>query len=230
MPITRAFATFADTLARAVAPLAPKPETLATLAAASDLRTVARGEHLLVAGDRAEHLYQIVRGLLRYYVVDADGEERTGQFFDEGMVVTDVASFVAGAPATQSIEALEETEVLRIPRAALYTAYDTDHAVERFGRLAIEQALMGAQRRSASLLVASPAERYRSFVTMRPEVARRVPQYLVASYLGITPEALSRIRRRIARSPALSARQKASVAESTTSVDVAEVDSPKSAS
>ena len=80
-------------------------------------------------------------------------------------------------------------------------AYDADHAVERFGRIMVEGALMGSQRRTAGLLSLSPDERYRRFVATRPEVARRVPQYLIASYLGITPEALSRIRGRLARRP-----------------------------
>jgi CRP-like cAMP-binding protein len=150
----------------------------------------------------AGHLFFVARGLLRYYYLDPEsGQERTGQFFDEGRVFTDAASFLGRQPATQSIEALEPSEVLGLPRAAVYAAYERDHAVERFGRVMVEEALVGSQRRAANLLTLSPEERYRAFVQGRPEVARRVPQYLVASYLGITPEALSRIRGRLARRP-----------------------------
>ncbi len=99
----------------------------------------------------------------------------------------------------QAVQAIGAARVLRLPREALLAAYGADHAVERFGRLMIEEALVGSQRRSANLLTLTPDERYRRFVETRPEVARRVPQYLIASYLGITPEALSRIRGRIAR-------------------------------
>jgi len=120
-------------------------------------------------------------------------------FFDEGLVFTDAAAFLEQRPATQSFEALETCEVLCVPRAALYAAYDSDHAIERFGRLMLEAALTGSQRRAGSLLTLNPEQLYRRFVETRPEVARRVPQYLIASYLGITPEALSRIRGRIAK-------------------------------
>jgi CRP-like cAMP-binding protein len=188
------------TVSTAAEPLRPNPAALANLANASDTMDFAKGDHLLREGDVARHLFFITRGLLRYYYLDdVDGEERTGQFFDEGQVFTDAASFLARMPATQSIDALEPGEVVRIPRDALYAAYTADHAMERFGRLMLESALVGSQRRAANLLRLTPDERYRTFVNTRPEVARRVPQYLIASYLGITPEGLSRIRGRLAR-------------------------------
>ncbi|NJS40356.1 MAG: Crp/Fnr family transcriptional regulator [Rhodobacteraceae bacterium] len=195
-----AFDAFLATVSQAVAPLRPAPAALAALAAASETAIFRKGDHLLREGDVATHLLFVSRGLLRYYFLDdATGEERTGQFFDEGQVFTDAASFLGQTPATQFIDALEPGEVLRIPRVALYEAYMADHAMERFGRLMLENALVGSQRRAANLLRLSPDERYRTFVSTRPEVARRVPQYLIASYLGITPESLSRIRGRLTR-------------------------------
>ncbi len=196
------FAAFAEVVSRATRPLAPGAEAMARLLAASSTTRAAKGDHLLRAGEVAGHLLFVGAGLLRYYYLDPEGgEERTGQFFDEGRVFTDAASFLGQVPATQSIEALEPSEVLRLPRAAVYAAFERDHAMERFGRVMVEEALVGSQRRAANLLRLSPDERYRAFVQTRPEVARRVPQYLIASYLGITPEALSRIRGRLARRP-----------------------------
>ncbi len=196
------FAAFSLLITRSVAPLVPTQDTLKGIAKACTLQIVGKGEHLLRVGDIAAHIYYVSRGLLRYYFLDADnGEERTGQFFDENQVFTDASSFLSQTPASQSIQALEKSEVVCLSRAALYAAYASDHAMERFGRLMLEAALVGSQRRSTNLLTLTPDERYRAFVQARPEVATRVPQYLIASYLGITPEGLSRIRGRLAKKP-----------------------------
>lgn len=197
-----AFAGFAAMIMQAVAPLVPLDQTMIQLARACDLKSPAKGQDLLRAGEVAGQLFFVVRGLLRYYFNEAaTGEERTGQFFDEGRLFTDATSFLSQTPATQAIQALEDSIVLCLPRAAVYAAYAQDHAMERFGRLMVEDALMGSQRRSTNLLTLGPDERYRTFMTTRPEVARRVPQYLIASYLGLTPEGLSRIRGRLAKKP-----------------------------
>lgn len=195
-----AFQTFARSLVAAVAPLVPAPDALAALAGAGVVRRLGKGDHLLRVGEVAGEVFFVSTGLLRYYYLDPEtGTERTGQFFDEGRVMTDAESYLTQTPARQSIEALEASEVLCLPRGALLRAYAADHAIERYGRLMVEEALTGSQRRAARLLTLGPEELYRAFVAARPEVARRVPQYLIASYLGITPEGLSRIRGRVAR-------------------------------
>jgi CRP-like cAMP-binding protein len=194
------FDRLAAAMVAAVAPLVPRPSAMEALRAASDVRAVPRRGHLLRLGEVAGHVFLVLQGVLRFYSLDpATGEERTGQFFDEGSIFTETGSYFAGTPAVHAVQAVGPAQVLRLPRGALLAAYDADHAVERFGRLVVEDALMGAQRRSANLLTLTPDDRYRRFVQTRPALARRVPQYLIASYLGITPEALSRIRGRIAK-------------------------------
>lgn len=191
---------FLDLLRRQAHPVEPGEPALNRLLAAARVIKVAKGSTVLRAGDVAEHLFHIDQGLLRYFYLDeATGDERTGQFFDEGGTVTDAASFLTGAPATQTIEAVEDSILLIVPRTALLRAYDEDHATERFGRKMVEAGFLGSQRRAATLLNMSPDDRYRHYVQSRPEIVRRVPQYLLASFLGITPESLSRIRGRLAR-------------------------------
>ncbi len=196
-----ALAAFSARLTEAVAPLVPGQVSMARLLQRVRHRTLQKGEHALRAGTVANEVFYVHQGLLRYYFNDPGdgGTERTGQFFDDGIVVTDAESFLTQTPAEQNFQALEPTSIVVLPRAALYDGYESDHAIERFGRLMLEEALIGSQRRASRLLTLQPEERYRTFVQSRPEVARRVPQYLVASYLGLTPESLSRIHRRIAR-------------------------------
>ncbi len=184
-----------DTITALAAPMVPGPSVLAQMLTGVRAREVAKGEHIGRAHEPAGHLFFVRSGIFRYYYL-ADGVEHTGQFFSAGMVVADVAALTAGLPALQNIDALTDGAILVIPRNALLAAFDSDHAIERFGRRIIEQAMVGAQRRSAALLMSTPEQRYRQFLKSRPEVAAVVPQYVIASYLGITPESLSRIRAR----------------------------------
>lgn len=196
-----ALSAFSERLQTAVAPLVVAKIALAHLHQGVRHRVLAKGDHILRAGTVADEVFFVHKGLLRYYFNDPndDGQERTGQFFDEGIVVTDAESFLARVPAEQNFEALEKSSIVVLPRAVLEAGYDEDHAIDRFGRLVLQEALIGSQRRAGRLLTLQPEDRYRRFIETRPEVARRVPQYLVASYLGLTPESLSRIRGRISK-------------------------------
>lgn len=176
-------------------PMVPDRRTLDALTRAARTQLVRKGEHLCRQGDVATSLFLVRSGLLRYYYLAA-GIEQTGQFFETGMFVADVFALTRSAPSLQNIDALTDSEVLVIPRKALYAAYDADHAIERFGRILMEEAMAGSQRRTASLLQLTPAQRYETFLRVRPGVAASVPLYVAASFLGVTPEALSRIRRR----------------------------------
>lgn len=196
-----ALSAFSERLQTAVAPLVVAKTALAHLHKGVRHKVLSKGDHILRAGTVADEVFFVHKGLLRYYFNDPndDGQERTGQFFDEGIVVTDAESFLAQVPAEQNFEALEESSIVVLPRTVLEAGYNEDHAIERFGRLMLQEALIGSQRRAGRLLTLQPEDRYRRFIETRPEVARRVPQYLVASYLGLTPESLSRIRGRISK-------------------------------
>lgn len=177
----------------------PAPRVVERLLARCRTRRLTKGEAALESGTVADEVLFVGPGLLRMIRTDADGTVRTSQFFDESQAITDPVSFLTGRASDQRIEAVEPTLVLTIPKDPLLAAYEEDHAIERFGRLLVEEALIGTQLRASRLLNLSVEERYETFLRTRPEVARRLPQYLIASYLGVTPEALSRIRGRIAR-------------------------------
>ena len=175
----------------------PTDASLDRLEAAATARSLSKGDHLLREGEVATHVAFVEAGLLRYYYL-AEGREHTGQFFFPGQFVTDVASFVRRRPALQNVDALEPTRVRLIARADLDALYDADPAFERFGRRLFQDALASSQLRTASLLRDSAEDRYLALLDERPKVMGAVPLQTVASYLGVTPEALSRIRRRVA--------------------------------
>jgi CRP-like cAMP-binding protein len=183
-----------------VAPLKFNQSISSILAAKAMMHILSKGAYLLEPGQVAGQLYFVDFGLLRYCYIDGQtGEEHTGQFFDAGAVYTDVKSFVTQAPSRQFIQALEPSAVLSIPRQVIYDLYDREQALERFGRLMIERALIGSQQRTSDFMSQSVEQRYLDLRKQRPKLVQRIPQYMLASYLGITPEALSRIRRRAAR-------------------------------
>ncbi len=192
-----AFTAFLQLFGRTVAPLVADNAVMAELARSSELRSFDKLAHLNVADKPVGHLFFVHAGIIRYYYLDeTSGDERTGQFFEEGTVYTDAASFFSGTPSDHYIQALSACDIMLIPRTAIFAAFDRNHALERFGRMMMEQALAGSQRRTAAMLSASLEDRYRIFMGARASVARRVPQYVIASYLGVTPEALARSRRR----------------------------------
>ncbi|WP_345109350.1 Crp/Fnr family transcriptional regulator [Hymenobacter algoricola] len=168
---------------------------LTTLHALLQPRQLAKKELLLREGEVCRAAAYIETGVLRYFY-HVQGEERTGQFFFENEWYADYDSFLDQRPSAQNIQALEPTRVWLFPHDALYRLYDERPVFERFGRLMAEQAYRGSKARGAALLNQTPAERYAQLVRDRPQVVQRVSQRLIATYLGVKPESLSRIRAR----------------------------------
>lgn len=168
----------------------------AALQAAMQPRTLARKELLLREGDICRAAAYIETGALRYYY-NVQGEEHTGQFFFEGEWYADYDSFLDQKPSEQNIQALEPTRVWLLSRHDLYRLYEERPVFERFGRLMAEQAYRGSKARGVLLLNQTPAERYARLLRDRPQLVQRVSQRLIATYLGVKPESLSRIRARL---------------------------------
>lgn len=156
-------------------------------------------EYLLQAEDVCRYEYFLISGCLRSYYRDDAGSEHVVQFAIEDWWIGDMRSFITQTPAWLYIDALEDTEVLMLSRENLDKLYTAVPAFERYFRIRIQNALVSEQQRLGATLSKTAEERYLDFIQKYPFLEKRVPQLQIASYLGITPEFLSKIRARIAR-------------------------------
>jgi len=159
-------------------------------------RKYKKKDHWLLEGEICTEVVFIIKGCLRYYLVK-DGAERTTEIFFENKWFTDFESWLTKRPIGFYVDALEETEVLSISFRDLEAIYDRYPKCERIGRLIAESTIIHLCNRFNSLMRDSPQERYIKMLEEQPEIIDRIPQYYIASYLGIEPESLSRIRRKI---------------------------------
>jgi CRP-like cAMP-binding protein len=160
-------------------------------------KSVRKGDHLLEAGNVCRYVILIEKGLVRYYL-NQDGEEKTNYFNKEGEFVCDYMSFLPKAPSMVNIQALEDTVYWVISHHDLQEFYKEVTHGERFGRLGIEEVFVQVSGQMGSLYTDPPEVRYTKFIESYPDLVQRVPQYYIASYVGVKPQSLSRIRRRIA--------------------------------
>lgn len=158
-----------------------------------------RGEHLLRAGETPRSLAFVEAGLLRLYYLDADGREFTKSFCTEGEVVAAYSALLLDQPSRLFIEALEDSQLL----VADYRAYQELAAGHpcwaAVNQRRAEALFIKKEQREAALLLDDAETRYRQFLADHPGLEARLRQHHIASYLGITPVALSRIRARLRR-------------------------------
>lgn len=162
-----------------------------------EFKSFNKRENLLSIEEVCRCAFFIQKGCIRYYNL-VDGEEHTSQFLFEGAWYSDYESFLFERPTLQTIQALENTEVAVLSKSALQKLYVEAPIFERFGRLMAENAFLGLRRRTENYTQLSADERYLKLLKQRPKVIERVPQHYIASYLGIKPPSLSRIRKRVA--------------------------------
>ncbi len=146
-----------------------------------------------------KYLYFVEQGVLHSYLTDDNGENHTIQFGFEGHWISDLYSFVSNTPATFNIEALEETEILAISKTNFEKALQDIPKFERFFRILIQNAYIQSQHRIAKNYSDDAEHRYLALIKQQPDLLQRVPQYLIASYLGIKPQSLSRIRQNLSK-------------------------------
>ncbi|MGV3508680.1 MAG: Crp/Fnr family transcriptional regulator [Sphingobacteriaceae bacterium] len=154
-------------------------------------------QYLLQEGDVCKTIAFIEKGALRSYSLDENGNERIIQFGIEGWIISDLYSFLTGESATYNIDAVEDSELLLINKSAHEEMLLTMPKYETFTRLNITGAYLAMQRRLTSIISMPLEERYSNFIEQYPHIVQRFPQHMIASYMGLTPETLSRLRRRI---------------------------------
>jgi CRP-like cAMP-binding protein len=160
-------------------------------------RVYRKRELLLKAGDPGDFYFFIIHGCLRTFTTDDRGQEHIFHLAFEDWWAADLFSFINGDPAFFSIEALEETEVLCIHRDDYEILLTTYPKFERFFRLQMQKAYVASQQRTMDIMSKSAEKRYTELMRSHPQMELRVAQHHIASFLGITPEALSRIKRGI---------------------------------
>jgi len=155
-----------------------------------------KGEHLLTAGEICRYLIFIESGLVRYYIT-RDGEDQTNYFNKEGDFVCYYPSFLPQKSSGVSIQALEDCLVWQISFDGLQQFYKDVQYGERFGRLGLEAVFVNVSAQMGSIYTDTPEIRYQNFLSNYSAIAQRVPQYYIASYVGVKPQSLSRIRKRL---------------------------------
>lgn len=148
---------------------------------------------LIRAGEHVEYAYFFSAGLFRMFYLLEDGKEYTKSFSIGPGFVTSYAAMISGTPSAIWVQAMEEAVVIEIPYALLEEQAGRHHSWERVMRKSVEQLYLKKEERERQLLYLSAEERLQAFRERYPGLDRRIPQYLVASYLGINPVSLSRI-------------------------------------
>ncbi len=156
-------------------------------------------QYLLNAGDVCQYITFVEKGLLRSFTVDDKGNEHVVQFAIEGWWISDMGSFTSGKEAMYNIEALEDCELLNLTRPSMEELLIKLPVMERFFRMLMQNNIVALQRRAIAYMSLSAEEKYLKLLEVAPDIMTRASQQHIASYLSITPETLSRIRKKVSR-------------------------------
>ncbi len=158
---------------------------------------VKKGDILLAPNTYVKHQYYVFSGCLRSYFINASGKDHTTQFAIKDWWISDYTSFFSSEKAVMNIECLQDAVVYQFSRESMNHLCAKMPKVEIFFRQKMEKAFASFQKRILDYLSQSAKERYLKFVRTYPQIAKSIKNYHIASYLGITTESLSRIRKSI---------------------------------
>lgn len=153
-----------------------------------------RGSHFQNQGETCKQIGFIIQGYVRLYFI-LDGEEITKDFNFENSFTGSYASFSLQQPARFNVIAMEPVKLYCFGRDSLYRLFDKYPSMQKLGRLNMEHMFISKELRESSFLLDTAEQRYRNLLEQKPQIEQRVPLKYIASYLGITPETLSRIRK-----------------------------------
>ncbi|MEO6732612.1 MAG: Crp/Fnr family transcriptional regulator [Ferruginibacter sp.] len=155
-------------------------------------------QYILQEGDVCKYSIFVEKGLLRSYTVNEKGNDQIVQFALEGWWISDMYSFITGEPARYNIDALEDAELVLISYTGMEELRKRIPKFLEFSFLQMRNAYIAFEKRLFGIVNLTTEERYTELMQRCPSIGQRVPQHMIASYLGLTPETLSRARKQMA--------------------------------
>ena len=154
-------------------------------------------QFLLQSGEPSNHMRFISLGCVKLYSIDELGAEHILQFGISGWWINDLYAYLTQKPATFFIQAITQSTVLQIHRDKLNELFDQSHMIDRFFRIKTQNGYVALQERAINNMSRSAEQRYLEFIGRYRDIEQQIPQYMLASYLGVTPEHLSTIRKKL---------------------------------
>lgn len=162
-------------------------------------KSVPKGSFLLRKGEVCLHNFFVEKGLLRFYSISEEGKERIVHFAPENWIVGDRGSIYFNEPSEFYIDAIEDSEVVLLDEEFVLKASELSASYRKFNARSLQNHIRHLQLRINALLGDTAEARYMDFLKLYPDLPHRVPQWMIASFLGITPESLSRVRKELVR-------------------------------
>ncbi|WP_240911203.1 Crp/Fnr family transcriptional regulator [Yeosuana marina] len=157
-------------------------------------RKYLKGQYIVQHGDVCKYTGFVVSGCTKTFFMDSDGQEHIVMFSIEDWWTSDIGSFITQTPADFNVQCLENTELIMFSQEIIEDLYIRIPKLERFFRQIVEKGLVASQKRIVRSFSLSAKEQYLYFRNEYPKIEQRIPQYMIASYLGITKEFLSKIK------------------------------------
>ncbi|MCL6267767.1 Crp/Fnr family transcriptional regulator [Flagellimonas myxillae] len=161
-----------------------------------EFKELKKKDFLISPGDRSNTMNFIVQGCMRSFYLDENAQEHTLQLGIEEWWINDLYSYLSRKESRMYVQALEQTKLILLPRLKLEKLYFEVPEVSHFFRMKFQNAYVSMQERIINSMSDEAYERYTDFIKTYRDIEQRVPQYIIASYLGITPEFLSHLRKK----------------------------------